>query len=213
MCVNDEVAHWVKVLAAFLMTWIRTAGPTRCEERIKSWNLFSSLYTCTLHHHIHYRNNCNRSFFFLSFFLGGDFLLGKCRGVYTWDCHMVRPVFCGPTECQVWSIPPGWVWREPDEVPSLAWWELACTQGHTEENLWQGEGGQQIPRTTWWGKPKTIFPCTEVPTPEPEPGAKRSKEQTLPMGEMSPLKTWHLLLGQAGVSSRVSCINEVNHFV
>lgn len=47
----------------------------------------------------------------------------------------------------------------------------------------QPDGGSQRPS----------FPRTEAPTPEPEPDAKRSKEQTLPTGAMSPLKTWHLL--------------------
>ncbi|KAL6046027.1 hypothetical protein STEG23_001455 [Scotinomys teguina] len=39
------------------------------------------------------------------------------------------------------------------------------------------------------------FACTEVPTPESELGPKRSKEQELPVWDMSSLKSWHLLVG------------------
>lgn len=226
--VNGEMAHWVKVPTAFLTTWIRTPGPTRCKERIKSWFVLQPLYTCTPHHHVRYINNHNTEVF-LRLFFGGKrhFLLGKCRAAYTWGCHMVRPVFCGPTECQVcyaqWRMVGGGEWMVYTIGVGVerAWWSaFTCLMGvwHApratqKKSFGRAREDNRYPVQPDGGSQRPFFPCTEIPTPEPEPGARRSKEQTLSMGRCLLWRPGIYLLGWASVSSGVSCISEVNHFV
>lgn len=171
------MVHWVKVLAAFLMTWIRTPGPIQCKERIKSWFVLQPLHMHS-HHHIHYINNRNTEVFLRLFFGGGTFFwenaelstLGVVtrRGLFSVALLSVRYVMHSEgwwVEENGWSTPSGRVWREPDECLHLPDGSLACSQGHTEETLWQGEGGQQTPGATWRGKPKTILPTYWSPHP------------------------------------------------
>lgn len=95
-------------------------------------------------------------------------------------------------------------------LPDGSWHAPRATQKKTfsrvrEDNRYPGQpdGGSQRPSSH----------VLKSPPPSLSLVQREAKNKHFFFSEMSPLKTWHLLLGQAGVSSRVSCINEVSHFV